>query len=195
MQTMTADLEPTRAAPVGGQYVAPGEQICAAGSKGIAWRIASGVVRLDRLGPEELSFAGLGRKGDLIGVETLLFGKYSFDARALNDCKLFPWLPSNEDPSSDTLVRMFAAIERRAADVLALRCGEAFDRMRRLFRLLSDEQADRATIRIPIPSLKDMAEMTGLSRETTSRVISHFIKSGLLVRLDRHTGLVEVGIF
>ena len=195
MQTLAANMPTIRVTPARGKSVVAGEQIYTAGASGIAWRITRGVVRLDRVGPEELSFAGLGLKDDLIGVESLLLGKYSFAARALNDCYLLPWLPSSENPSSDTLARIFLAIERRAADAMALRSGEAFDRMRRLFRLLADEQADRTTLRIAIPSLKDMAGMTGLTVETASRAISHFVKSGMLIRLDRRTGLVEAGDF
>ena len=181
--------------PLLGRYIAPDELIYAAGDRGIAWRIASGVVRLDRPGSDEVGFAGLALSGDLIGVETLLLGQYSLSARAIKGCQLLAWSPSSDDPSSDTMARIFSAIERRAADALALRCGDAFDRMRRLFRLLADEQPDQATIQVTIPSLKDMAEMTGLTRETASRTITQFVKSGLLIKLDRHTGLVEAGHF
>ena len=67
-----------RKIPIGGQ-------IYAAESEGIAWRVKRGAVRLDRTTPEGSQYAGLALRGDVIGAETLLFGKYSFAASAIGD--------------------------------------------------------------------------------------------------------------
>jgi CRP/FNR family nitrogen fixation transcriptional regulator len=169
-----------------------GERIYAAGSPGIAWRVKSGAVRLDRGTDAGRSFAGLALSGDVIGAETLLFGSYSFDASAIGDCQLEPWLAADKKPSGESLLQMLAAAERRAADALALRVGEAFDRVRQLCLLLARDGADGRR-EVAIPGLRDMAEITGLTVETVSRAMSHLRKTGLLQRQGRRFGLVFAG--
>ena len=46
-----------------------GERIHAAGSEGIAWRVRSGAVRLDRITAEGINYAGLALCGDVIGAD------------------------------------------------------------------------------------------------------------------------------
>ena len=174
-------------------HVPISESIYHAGQTGIPWRVISGAVRLDRTGAEGYSFAGLALPGDVIGAEVLLSGNYAYEAHALDECHLQPWLPDATKPSGDALLRTLAAIERRAADALALRCGEAFDRVRRLFQLLAGEANKNRAVRIAIPRLKDMAEMTGLTVETVSRIISQLKKTGLLLKQGRNTGMIAAG--
>jgi CRP-like cAMP-binding protein len=103
-----------------------GQRIHARDTKGTAWRIVSGSVRLDREEPNnEQSFANLAIRGDVIGAETLLFGKYSFTATALTACVLESWPEGRASPVGDSLLRTLAKAERRAAEVIALRCGQA----------------------------------------------------------------------
>lgn len=167
-----------------------GECIYNIGEAGIAWRVVSGAIRLDRVAGENRSFAGLARAGDVIGAETLLFRAYSFEARALTDCELEPWLARGNAPSRESLLQMLAAAESRAADALALRAGEAFERVRKLIMLLAGERGHAAAARVGIPALKDMAEMTGLTVETVSRAMSHLRWAGVLKREGRRSGLV-----
>ena len=169
-----------------------GEQIYAAGAEGIAWRVNSGAVRLDRITPEGSDYAGLALRGDVIGAETLLFGKYSFDASAIGDCELEPWLTADQALSGESLLQTLAAAERRAADALALRAGEAFERVRRLCLLLARHREDGRR-EIAIPGLRDMAAITNLTEATVSRAMSRLRRMGILQRQGRRRGLVLVG--
>ncbi len=182
------------AAIQGPRSVSFGEILYTAGAEGIAWRIRSGAVRLDRLigeaGNQTRSFAGLALAGDVIGAETLLFGQYTFEAHALGDVTLEPWLDPNAALSGESLLQTLAAAERRAADALALRVGEAFERVRQLILLLARERNNSASRPISIPGLRDMADMTGLTIETVSRAISHLRKSGLLQKYGRRSAVV-----
>lgn len=162
-----------------------GDLIHAAGEHGQAWRVRSGAVRLDQVQNNERSFAGLALKGDILGAESLLFGTYAFEARALGDVELESWLTPNHPPSGESLLQTLAATERRAADTLALRCGKALDRVQQLILMLADSHRQ-----IIIPGLKDMAEITALTEETVSRTISRLRKMGLLQRQGRRFGLV-----
>jgi CRP/FNR family nitrogen fixation transcriptional regulator len=173
-----------RKIPIGGQ-------IYAAESEGIAWRIRSGAVRLDRVTPDGSHYAGLALRGDVIGAETLLFGKYSFAACAIGDCELEPWLAADKALSGESLLQTLAGAERRAADALALRAGEAFERVRQLCLLLA-RYCDEGRREITIPELRDMAAITNLTEETVSRAMSRLRRMGLLQRQGRRHGRMLV---
>jgi len=168
-----------------------GERIYAAGAGGIAWRVKSGAVRLDRITAEASDYAGLALRGDVIGAETLLFGTYSFTASAIGDCELEPWLAAGKALSGESLLQTLAAAERRAADALALRAGEAFERVRQLCLLLA-RYCDEGRREITIPELRDMAAITNLTEATVSRAMSRLRRMGLLQRRGRRHGLLLV---
>ena len=170
-----------------------GERIYVAGSEGIAWRVKSGAVRLDRVTPEGSDYAGLALRGDVIGAETLLYGRYSFEASAIGDCELEPWLSAGTTLSGESLLQTLAGAERRAADALALRAGEAFERVRRLCLLLA-RYRDDGRREITIPELRDMAAITNLTEETVSRAMSRLRRLGILQRQDRRHGLMRVAV-
>ncbi len=128
-------------------------------------------------------------RGDVIGAETLLFGSYSFTASAIGDCELEPWLAADKALSGESLLQTLAAVERRAADALALRAGEAFERVRQLCLLLA-QYRDDGHKEITIPELRDMAVITNLSEATVSRAMSRLRRMGMLQRQDRRHGLV-----
>ncbi len=159
-----------------------GQCIYSAGNAGLAWRVGSGSLRLDR--PDDAgqtSFANLAITGDIIGAETLLFGHYTFTATALSNCELIPWPEGCGAPAGDILLHTLAKTERRAADVIALRCGQAADRVRRLVLLLAqplDESA--SSLLVTLPTRQDMAEITALTLETVSRMISKLRRAGIL---------------
>lgn len=159
-----------------------GEVIYEAGVEGMSWRVVSGTVRLDQPGPDGFQFAGMAVTGDVIGAETLLFGRYTFCARALSACVLEPWMADQaQQPSGPLLLSMLAATERRMADVLALRSGKAGDRIRRLFEFMTGGLVrGRKAAQLALPRLKDIAEITDLSVETVSRTISHLGADGTL---------------
>lgn len=172
---------------------ARGERIHSGGGRGGAWRVLSGSVRLDREEPTgEQSFAGLAVQGDIIGAESLLFDRYSFSATALADCVLVPWPETRSAAVGDSLLRTLAKGERRAADVIALRCGQAAERVRRLVLMLAqapeDAEAGPGELQVVLPSRQDMAEITALTLETVSRMVSQLRQAGMLApqRFGRH---------
>lgn len=170
-----------------------GQRIHARDTKGTAWRIVSGSVRLDREEPNgEQSFANLAIRGDVIGAETLLFGKYSFTATALTACVLESWPEGSASPVGDSLLRTLAKAERRTAEVIALRCGQAADRVRRLVMMLAHPAVEHPAntvveLQVVLPSRQDMADITALTLETVSRMVSQLRHAGVLDPL-RHDG-------
>ncbi|MDP2367046.1 Crp/Fnr family transcriptional regulator [Rhodoferax sp.] len=143
-----------------------GECVYAPGDQGQAWCVLSGAVRLDTTDAQGPKFASLALPGDVIGAEALVGGHYAFQARALTPCVLTPW----KEPKT-SLLGLFAATQRRAADVVALRGGRAADRVARLVRLLGaglEPALDGS--QIVMPRLRDVADITDLTVETVSRV-------------------------
>lgn len=159
-----------------------GQAIYQAGGDGMAWRVRHGVVRLDTpTASGEGAFASLAIAGDILGCETLLFGAYTFTASALTHCELAPWPEGEGAASGESLLESLAIAQRRAADVVALRGGQAADRVIGLIRLLSDSAG-----RVVLPSRQDIADITNLRFETISRIIKGLERSALLapVRID-----------
>ncbi len=170
-----------------------GEQIYSARASGIAWRVSSGSVRLNRMTNDgQMLFANLAVAGDVIGTETLLMGKYEFWAVALSDCELVPWPEGLSSPSGDSLLHILAAAERRTADVVALRSGAAIDRVMRLIVMLAqrDENHDYC---FALPKGRDISEITDLAKETISRMISSLKQDGI-VRKKEISGHANIGI-
>ena len=169
------------------RIIATGEILYETGSEGAAWRVVAGSVRLDRITAEgKPGFASLAIRGDIIGAETMLFGAYSFTATALGPCTLMSW-PEGEGapaPASDLLQTLIVA-ERRAAEVIALRYGQAAERVKRLVILLAAPGADcagsvRPPLQVTLPPRQDMADITALTLETVSRMVSGLRRSGVL---------------
>lgn len=141
-----------------------GELIHLANGKGTVWRIITGTVRLDLHATEGTAFASLALPGDILGIESLVFGHYGFTARALTPCTLTP-----HDAAAMPLAQLALATQR-AAQVVALRAGSAAQRIQRLAALLTNHGAQPlANKRDLLPRLADIAEITGLTVETVSR--------------------------
>lgn len=164
-----------------GQVIAgPGERIFEAGAAGPAWRVRHGVVRLDGIASSgQAEFANLAICGDILGCEAMLSGSYAFRATALTQCELDPWPESPAAGTGESLLKSLATAQRRAADIVALRGGQAVDRVVGLLRLL----ADRAG-RVVLPARRDMADITDLRFETISRVIKGLERSGVLAAIS-----------
>lgn len=169
------------AAPRSSLRLEPGHKLYHAGSEGLAWRLSQGVVRLDTVLQGEPSFASLAIPGDILGCETLLFGAYTFSASALTQCELTPWPEGEGAASGESLLESLALAQRRAADVVALRGGQAADRVISLIRLLGDEAG-----RVVLPTRQDIADITNLRFETISRIIKSLERSRILapIRID-----------
>ena len=159
-----------------------GAAIYAQGAAGLAWRVRRGVVRLDSVGRDgQPVFASLAIAGDIVGCETLLFGAYTFSATALTACELAPWPEGQATPASQSLLESLAQSQRRAADIVALRGGQAVDRVLGLVRLLADGAGQ-----VVLPMRQDIADITDLRFETISRIIKQLERARVLlpVRLE-----------
>lgn len=156
----------------------PGERIYSTGRTGLAWRVVSGSVRLDHGIPgSESRFASLAVPGDVIGAETLIFQRYSFCATALSDCVLTPWPEGEAAPAGEALLATFTAREMRTAEVVALRCGQPIERVRRLLKLIAGNTCPSYH---KLPPRRDMADITALALETVSRAVSQLRRIGEL---------------
>lgn len=161
------------------RQLASGAAIYRAGETGQAWRLQQGVVRLDNVGRAgEWQFASLAMAGDILGCETLLLGSYGFSASALTDCLLIPWPEGAPALAGESLLASLAATQRRAADIVALRGGQAAERVLGLVRLLADSAG-----RVVLPSRQDIADITDLRFETISRIISQLQRDKQLTPL------------
>ncbi len=164
-----------------------GQAIYQAGMAGGAWRVIAGCVRLDTPdGAGEGSFASLAVAGDIVGTETLLFGAYAFSATALTHCVLMPWPEGAVAPAGNALLESFAVAQRRAAEVVALRGGQAMNRVLGLVRLLARESG--AGYQLALPRRQDIADITSLRLETVSRILKSLERLGVL-RPERRPGI------
>lgn len=154
----------------------PDTALYAAGQTGLAWRVRRGVVRLDTPGPDgEWRFASLAIAGDILGCETMLFGAYAFSARALTHCELVPWPEGGAIPRDESLLESLALAQRRAADLVSLRGGQAADRVIGLARLLADRAGQ-----VVLPTRQHVADITDLRLETISRIIKSLERANIL---------------
>lgn len=162
--------------------IAKGKLIYCIGQEGGAWQILHGSIRLNFFHNEELILAGVAVAGDVIGVEALLAGHYDFEAIAMTDCLISVWQPENQKG----LLKLLAAQTQRSASALTLRVGTAEERVRQFLALLAAGQgryADPDTINLP--SLRNIGEITGLTIETVSRVLSRWRTLGLVSHRSR----------
>ena len=153
-----------------------GETIYQANDAGLAWRVRNGVIRLDTMNAEkEPCFASLAIAGDILGCETMFFGTYTFNALALTQCQLTPWPEGEGALSGESLLASLAISQKRAADLVALRGGQAVGRVISLIQMLTDK-----TGQLVLPARQDIADITDLRSETISRIIKGLERSGVL---------------
>lgn len=170
------------AAPRDIRFYRADQGIYSAGTAGAAWRLQRGVVRLDSGTPSgEMTFASLAIPGDILGCETLLFGAYTFSATALTRCELSPWPEGAAALTGESLLGSLAKAQQRAAEIVALRGGQAADRVLGLIRLFTDPAGQ-----VVLPTRQDIADITDLRFETISRIIKMLERSRVLlpVRVD-----------
>lgn len=173
-----SSLESRRAsAPRSDRRLAPGQPLYRAGDEGQAWRLRNGVIRLDSVAADgRAGFASLAIAGDILGCETLLFGVYTFTASTLTHCEIEPWPGGDGAVAGESLLASLAAAQKRAADLVALRGGQAVDRLLGLVRLLADDSG-----RVVLPTRQDIADITDLRFETISRLVKRLEQAQVLV--------------
>lgn len=160
-----------------------GEIIYFSAQKGPVYRVLRGSVRLDRqFNDIEPTFANLAVAHDLIGVEVLVEGCYSFEARALTDCQIQVWNKPTYLWFESFAKELLQSINRKA-DVVTLRCGTAKQRVLNLIHLLEQEGEE-----LRLPKLKDISEITDLTIETISRTMTHLKQLGVITQVKGSRG-------
>lgn len=170
------------------QALARGDVLFEAGSFATPCRIVSGAVRMDPQGAHHDAVL-LALPGDLLGLDALIGLPQSGSARAIVATVIEP-LPVMPDLAwRGLLVRSLIAQQNRSAELSLLRTGSAAERVGFLLRVLAgqvqlsgrpagDAPADPCC---ELPTLADMAAVTGSAWETVSRVISAMRRCGLLL--------------
>jgi CRP-like cAMP-binding protein len=158
-----------------------GQYIYRFGDFGLTWYVKSGCVRLNRIDPEiGPRLSGIAIQGDVVGIESLLFNTYVFEAVALTDCELIPWIGHN-DSNFDVLLNHLLNSQERMADILTMREGVAIKRIERLILLICEKDKINMTITLnELPTLQHMADITALTSETVSRIISQLRRTGYI---------------
>jgi CRP-like cAMP-binding protein len=160
-----------------------GEIIYFSAQKGPVYRVLNGSVRLDRqFNDIEPTFANLAVAHDLIGVEVLVEGSYSFEARALTDCQIEVW----SEPAFlwvESFAKELLQSFKRKADVVTLRCGTAKQRVLNLIHLLEQDGED-----LRLPRLRDISEITDLTIETISRTMTQLKNQGVITQVTGSRG-------
>lgn len=182
-------------APV--QMLARGDVLFEAGSFATPCRIVSGAVRMDPQGAHHDAVL-LALPGDLLGLDALIGQPQSGSARAIVHTVVAP-LPAMPDLAwRGLLVRSLVAQQNRGAELSRLRTGSAAERVGFLLRVLAGQivhSGDAANTPRPdpvceLPTLADMAGVTGSAWETVSRVISAMRRCGMLQDVQaRHVRL------
>jgi len=167
--------ERKKVAVAAARHLECGASLGLAGRPGTPWRLRRGVLRLDSPQAGSERFASLAIANDIVGCETLLFGVYTFSISALTDCELVSWPEADGNLLGDSLLATLAAAQQRAAEVLALRGGQAVDRILALVRLLVEGDGQ-----VVLPTRQAIADITDLRFETVSRVIKQLERSGVL---------------
>jgi CRP-like cAMP-binding protein len=153
------------------------------------YRLVSGIVRFDDDLDGCLQLAGIALPGDLLGAEVLLQGEYRYRARALTPCVIQPLKLRRQDSAESLLLPDMLRQQQRQASLLALRYGTAESRLEGALRLFStgswDDRDHGHALDVTLPTLRDLADMTDMSIETASRVLSRLRQQGVLVEVTR----------
>ena len=86
-----------------------------------------------------------------------------------------PWPEGAGAPAGEALLESLAMAQRRSAELVSLRGGQAADRVLGLIRLLADGAG-----RVILPTRQDIADITDLRFETISRIIKSFERERVL---------------
>lgn len=160
------------------------EAVFRAGEHGPLWRVAQGLIRLDRPGDTTVQAVQLALPGDLIGVEALCSQPYRLNAVAFTASRLERIVVDDRHLSREPLLQQALLQQQtRCLDMAALRTGTVSQRIAHLLRLLGfDRQpplgdcGDCArTIRQSLPTLREVAQMVDAKTETVCRALAQLL--------------------
>jgi CRP-like cAMP-binding protein len=159
--------------------------------------VRNGLLKLEEtLGDGSTRIVRLVRKGGIAGLETFLNNGQCYEqtAIALKDtevCKIpFPVINGilTSDPGfyKFVLKEWQKQMEASSRVIVEFSTGTLRQRCARVLLMLIDEANHEAKIGIEIMSLNDFAALTGVTRESVSRILSEFKRNKLLIKDDIH---------
>jgi len=153
------------------------------GEVGPVWRVIRGVVRLDRQGGEHPLPVWLALPGDLIAIEALCELPYQFTATALTECEIKALAHPAPHEHGALLQEALLQQQRRGQEMAQLRTGQVVDRLAWLLSLMGLpwqglERGDSQfaeSVRLALPTLKDIALVVDAKTETVCRALSQLL--------------------
>jgi CRP-like cAMP-binding protein len=157
-----------------------------AGDCGPLWRVAYGIVCLDRpqgVGSAAFRLVQLALPGDLVGLEALCDQPYRLGASALTPARLDPVDLESMATRERLLQQAVMQLQRRSLDIAALRTGPVPERVAYLLRLLGhDTEQDvlgvavhADAIRTSLPRLRELAGVVDAKTETVCRALARLL--------------------
>jgi len=156
------------------------------GDCGPLWRVARGVVCLDRpqgVEPGASSLVQLALPGDLVGLEALCDQPYRLGASALTPARLDLVVLDSMATREHLLQQAVMQLQRRSLDIAALRTGPVVQRLAYLLRLLGHERdwgvlggaVHADAIRTSLPRLRELAGVVDAKTETVCRALARLL--------------------
>jgi hypothetical protein len=181
----TTDLL-VRAEPGPPLTLAAGAPLFAAKAQGGLWRVVSGLVRLDQVGPSGPVLVMLAQAGDLLGFESLCGEPYQLNASAFNEVVLQPLTPVDAAQRQQWLIEAVLQQPQRSHDMARVRTGQVATRLGELLRLLGHAplpgfarsqplDADADAVRNSLPPLRVLAEVVDAKSETVCRALAQLL--------------------
>lgn len=164
--------------------LAAGEPLFAAQAQGGLWRVVSGLVRLDQVGPSGTVLVMLAQAGDLLGFESLCGEPYQLSASAFNEAVLQPLTPVDEAQRQQWLIEAVLQQPQRSHDMARVRTGQVAARLGELLRLLGhaplpgfarSQPLDADAVRNSLPPLRVLAEVVDAKTETVCRALAQLL--------------------
>lgn len=156
------------------------------GDRGPLWRVAYGVLCLDRpqgSHPDASCLVQLALPGDLVGLEALCDQRYRLGASALTPAQLDPVVLDSMATREHFLQKAVMQSQRRSLDIAALRTGPVPQRVAHLLMLLGHERhlgvlgsaVDADAIRNSLPRLRELAGVVDAKTETVCRALARLL--------------------
>ena len=172
--------------------ISAGEEVPVA-APGCGWRLESGALRLHTAqsgAPESL--VSLALPGDLVGVDRLAGAALPLSGVAILPTKLSEFRPAQGDLPTTVNLAYIGALQR-SADMVVLRGGSVPNRVRYLLLLIADNHRYTTDVMAgSLPSLRDIADIVGSTRETVSRVLGNMKRNDLLHHRKAQWGILNV---
>lgn len=164
--------------------------------------VRKGLVKLEEtLSDGSTRIVRVVRKGGVAGLETFLDNGQSYDQNAIalqetEVCRI-PYeiikaiLTSDPEFYKAVLKEWHSQIEASSRVVLEFSTGSLKQRLACVLLMLIDEANHNALIEIEMIPIDDMAALTGVTKESVSRIISEFKRNKLLIKSGSHKMLFD----